>query len=305
MNTTSKLMLGTAQLGGRKYGIANVADIPSRQKSCEFIQYALSSGIRYLDTAPGYGHSEEIIGDCLTKNSLNSKPIIVTKLPSVQSLGYKTEEERKHFVYSSIHSSLRHLKLSALDICLLHDPRDMNYHNGEITKILIELQQRKLVHHIGVSVYNPQDIEMVLSLGCFDSIQVPVNLFDQRLIGNGMLKKLAEQGIEVFARSIYLQGLLLMDSMNLPDQLKQAHRPLQLLSKYSGETGISIKELSFLFVRDLPGVSRIIIGCETIDQLKENLMMMELPPLKKETIHELHQLFNDIPITIIDPRMWT
>ncbi|MBT2288401.1 aldo/keto reductase [Paenibacillus albidus] len=303
MRNGSKLMLGTAQLG-TKYGIANVAGMPSIQTSCELIKYAVTSGIGYLDTAPGYGESEKMIGDCLNNLHLNSKPVIVTKLPSVQVLGFKTEEERKSFVYSSITSSLKNLKRSSLEMCLLHDPMDMTYQKGEIIKILSDLKQRRLIHKIGVSVYNPQDIEMYLNLGCFDSIQVPINLFDQRLIRNGMLEKLSEKGIEVFVRSIYLQGLLLMAPEDLPDKLKQAKKPLELLSKFSEETGISIKEFSFLFVRDLPGVSKIIIGCETIDQLKENLTMMELPPLKKEMIKEICQLFIDIPIKIIDPRMW-
>ncbi len=303
MDNTSKLMLGTAQLGG-KYGIANVAGIPSKQKSCELIQYAVSSGIGYLDTAPGYGDSEGIIGDCLNKFDLNSRPIVVTKLPSIQASGFITEEERKNYVYSSIMSSLKNLKLSALDMCLLHDPRDMNYQNGEIIKVLRELKERRMIHRIGVSVYDLQDVEMYLSLGGLDSIQIPVNLFDQRLIGTGMLEKLSENGIEVFARSIYLQGLLLMDPAKLPDQLKQAKKPLELLAKYSKETGMPVKELAFLFVRDLPGISRIIIGCETIDQLRENLTLMEYPPLKKETIQEICLLFIDIPIKIMDPRMW-
>lgn len=303
MKNTSKLMLGTAQLGG-KYGVANVAGIPSMQKSCELIKYAISSDIGYFDTAPGYGDSEKIIGDCLNNLNLKSKPIIVTKLPSVQTLDFKTEEERKNFVYSSIISSLKNLKTSALEMCLLHDPMDMNYQNGEIIKVLRDLKQRRIIHKIGVSVYDPEDIEMYLSLGCFDSIQIPINLFDQRLIGNGMLEQLAGKGIEVFARSIYLQGLLLMDPENLPDKLKQAQKPLERLLKYSKETGISIKELCFLFVRDLPGISKIIVGCETIDQLKENLAMMELPPLRKETFNQIYQLFNDISLQIIDPRMW-
>lgn len=303
MKRVSRLMLGTAQLGGN-YGIANVAGIPSMQKSCELIKYAVSSGIGYFDTAPGYGESEKIIGDCLNTLHLNSRPVIVTKLPSVQRLGFQTEAERKNVVYSSILSSLKNLRLSALEMCLLHDPLDMNYQNGEIIKILSDLKQRQIIHKIGVSVYDPQDIEMYLNLGCFDSIQMPINLFDQRWIREGMLEKLSKQGIEVFARSIYLQGLLVMEPEKLPEKLKQAKKPLERLIKYSKETGISMKELSFLFVRELRGVSKIIIGCETIEQLKENLMMMELPPLSQETIKEIHQLFMDMPVNIIDPRRW-
>ncbi|UQZ36963.1 aldo/keto reductase [Paenibacillus sp. PK3_47] len=304
MMNHSKLMLGTAQLGG-KYGIANIAGMPSFQKSCELIQYAAASGIRYLDTAPGYGDSERIIGNCLKRMELNSRPNIVTKLPSIQRLGLKTEEERKQFVYSSIASSQKYLQLCALDTCLLHDPGDMYYQSGGILTILRELKEQKIIHKLGVSVYDLQDIELFLDFDCFDCIQLPVNLFDQRLIGNGMLETLSKKGIEVFARSIYLQGLLLMDAANLPEPLKLAKVPLESLSEYSLETGISIKELSFLFVRDLPGISRIIVGCETIGQLRDNLRLMELPPLNQERMQEIRHLFADVPLKIIDPRMWS
>lgn len=64
MTNRVSLVLGTAQLGGN-YGIANTAVNFSIQQRNELLQYALSSGIGYLDTAPGYGDSESIIGDCL------------------------------------------------------------------------------------------------------------------------------------------------------------------------------------------------------------------------------------------------
>lgn len=64
MMNKARFVLGTAQLGGN-YGIANAAVNFSVHQRNELLQYALSSGIGYLDTAPGYGDSESIIGDCL------------------------------------------------------------------------------------------------------------------------------------------------------------------------------------------------------------------------------------------------
>lgn len=304
MGNVSKLMLGTAQLGG-KYGIANVVGMPTKQECCDIIQHALSSGVESFDTAPGYGESEVRIGECLKELShMQTSARVVTKIPSVHSLGLATEKERNRFVLSTIMASLKNLHRCQLDIVLLHDPKDMTLQNGEILKLLLDLKNRNVIKKIGVSIYDINDIDVYLELGCFDSIQVPINIFDQRLLGNGLMEKLSRKDIEVFARSIYLQGLLLMDPENLPTQLRSAKKPLELLAKLSIDTRMPIKELSLLFVRDLPGLSKIIVGCETKDQLIDNLTLIEKPPLKEETIREIYTLFSNIPIEIIDPRMW-
>ncbi|MFD2879971.1 aldo/keto reductase [Paenibacillus rhizoplanae] len=157
MINKASLVLGTAQLGGN-YGIANTAVNRSVQQRNGLLQYALSSGIGYLDTAPGYGDSESIIGDCLEHTEPQSRPQIVTKLPSVQRLGLLTEEARRRFVTSSVHASLNRLKCSALDVCLLHDPLDMTYQGGEILRMLQELKQQQWIRRIGVSVYDTEDV---------------------------------------------------------------------------------------------------------------------------------------------------
>ncbi|MEM5627314.1 hypothetical protein AAHB47_28660 [Bacillus wiedmannii] len=61
-----------------------------------------------------------------------------------------------------------------------------------------------------------------MEFDCFDMIQVPLNIFDQRLIYSGLLQKLKTKGIEIHARSPYLQGLLLMDAEKIPDYLQIA-----------------------------------------------------------------------------------
>ncbi|MEK4047536.1 aldo/keto reductase [Paenibacillus sp. FSL H8-0048] len=297
------LVLGTAQLGGN-YGIANTAANPSVQQRNELLQYALSAGIGYLDTAPGYGDSESVIGDCLEGADPQSRPQIVTKLPSVQRLRLHTEEARRRFVISSVHTSLNRLKCSALDVCLLHDPLDLTYQGGEILQTLQEMQQLQLIRRIGVSVYDAEDIADFMRVEGLDSIQIPLNVLDQRWLANGMLEQLTRKGTEIFVRSVYLQGLLLMAPEQLPAGLRRAKQPLLRLNSYSKETGIPVKELCFLYVRDLPGISGLVIGCETARQVQENLRMMALPPLSRAVRQTLGESFTDMPVEIIDPRRW-
>ena len=67
----------------------------------------------------------------------------------------------------------------------------------------------KFTKLIYVSIYNPEEINYAIKKFKFDIIQLPINLFDRKLIDNGILSRLKKHGYEIHARSIFLQGLLL------------------------------------------------------------------------------------------------
>ena len=99
-----KMILGTAQLGSR-YGIANIGESPSVENAFQILKTAWEAGIRYVDTAPGYG-SEAIIGEFVKAQGLRNEIRILTKIPSLDSV-----KEWKDFVYDSIEASLKALAL--------------------------------------------------------------------------------------------------------------------------------------------------------------------------------------------------
>ena len=67
---------------------------------------------------------------------------------------------------------------------------------------------------------------------------------------------------------------------------------------------IDIVELAALFVRDIPEISSMIIGAETIDQVKNNIEILQKIPLKKEIREIILEDFAEIPKKLIDPRLW-
>lgn len=303
----SKLVLGTAQLGSH-YGIANKTGVPTKEESLKIIDYAVCHGIDSLDTASGYGNSELLIGEYIEQQRLKKTekiPSVTTKIPSVSSSNLLTFNERYRFMEKTILDSLTRLKLPQLDICLLHDPLDMIAHQGESVQHLIEFKKNHLLKKIGVSVYDPKEVEAAIELGCFDVIQVPINIFDQRLVETDLLKKLSAANITVYGRSIYLQGLLLMSPSELPKYLKDAKGPLSDIEKLSIESGLSVMEIAILYIRDLPEISKIIIGCETINQLKQNLQIINLPPLTESIVREVKSISKKFPDKILDPRKWS
>jgi aryl-alcohol dehydrogenase-like predicted oxidoreductase len=298
----SKITLGTVQLG-LKYGIANKMGKPDLESSYEILQTASQNGINSFDTAPNYGDSEKILGQYFDKLSLPVKPVITTKIPKVTL----DEGQSAKLVYDNVKTSvLKSSKLLGMDkipICLLHDPSDMKKYNGAVTKSLIRLKNEDVVNLIGVSVYTPTEVKEFLDLDCFDVIQLPLNLFDTRLIKSGLLQELNKAGKLIFARSIYLQGLFFLNPEELPKNLAVATEYLKTLNDISVESGISMQQLAFTFVRDLK-VDSLVIGCETPSQVLKNVELLNSPPLREGVLETILKAFNDLPERIINPTMW-
>jgi len=297
----SKITLGTAQLGSN-YGIANTTGKPNFNTICEILKIAINSGITTFDTSPSYGDSEKILGDFLktTSSTLN----IITKIPKIKHLNTYSFQEIYDLVKQSVIFSAAKLNLEKIPICLLHDPSDMTNYNGLVTKSLVALKDEGLINRIGVSVYTPQEVEKFLDLNDFDAIQIPINIFDTRLIKNNLLNQLTKQGIIIFARSIFLQGLFFLDSNKLPFYLNKVKDPLSQLHKLSSELEMNVNELALKFVNEFSNISSMVIGVDSSNQLKTNIDALDSPPLPNEIIEKIIDIFDDIPEELINPSMW-
>ena len=300
-----KFALGTAQLG-QEYGISNKTGMPNHNEAMEILEYAMSYGIDAFDTAPTYGKSEDIIGGFIKKRKETcfSLPNIITKIPAIDQNKEMFLETIVSLLSDNITLSLKRLRIDYIDACLLHSPDDMKAFNGQVVAGLIDLKQKGLVKNIGVSIYTPAEVREAIALDCFDIIEVPINIFDQRLIRLGLLKELSEHKIKVYARSVFLQGLVFIEPENLPEYLKLAKAPLEKLKHLASQSGLKPAELSLLFVRDLPGIERIIIGCETLGQLKSNIDIMNLPGLDTKLLEKIEGYFSNISENIINPTLW-
>jgi len=122
-----------------------------------------------------------------------------------------------------------------------------------------------------------------------------------RLVKNKLLERAKSEGVELHARSVYLQGLLLCDRSKRP---QGAERYVKILGQLAKEQFMSVKELCFLYVRDCAFIDRFFVGCETVVQVKENLALYNYPPLPKELTDRLPQLFADVPDYMLNPSLF-
>lgn len=298
--TISKITLGTVQLG-IPYGIANKSGQPSTSSSHELLQFALDNGINTLDTARIYGSAEEVIGSFEQSEQFT----IITKFKlsdaALDNIDLAICEARE-----SVRDSCETLKIPTIPICLFHKNKDQAIEKVSdiLPAILKVLKKEGWISEGGISVYSPTELQYIRNWEIIRAVQVPMNIFDTRLLTQNLMQILVDNQVKVFIRSIYLQGLILMDENQVPDHLSFAKAPLQRLKKIAASAIREIKNIAFSFVRDTPGVASLVVGAETIGQLKENLALLSGAPLPPEVYSDILNAFKDLPEELITPALW-
>ena len=261
-----QLGLGTVQFG-LHYGISNKTGMVSLPAVKSILEIAYKNGIRILDTASAYGESEQALGRAISGGKSFR---IITKLPGLKKEVITSEDIK--FLLKTFEESMERLCVDTLEGLLLHAPGDLFIEGGEsLFDLLSSLKERGLVNKIGASVYTGEEIDRLLSRHEFDIIQLPLNVLDQRLVKSGHLTKLKERKIEIHARSVFLQGLLVMPPEEIHPYFKSISAHLHTYRNFLNEHDLSATEgaLSFLHGIDSPDV--VLIGVENEKQLHDNI----------------------------------
>lgn len=293
----SQLMLGTVQFG-LKYGIANKSGQPSYEESRDIIAAAYEGGVNCLDTAAGYGSSEEVVGQVLEELGLSDKFVVVTKIMSLpDDLPSNRVDD---FVERSVLNSLHRLRLKVLPICLFHKEGDFRYMES-----LIKIKDKGLAQHIGVSGNNPaQAIEIVTS-GQAEAVQLPANLLDHRFTTTGVFEAAKERGVSTFVRSVFLQGLLMMRDEDVIPELSPVLPTLRQLRHIAQQADLTMQELAVRYVLGIEGVTCILTGVESIEQARQNIRLFDSGPLPPDLMRAVTDAVPELPENIIKPYMWS
>ena len=292
----SAMTLGTVQLG-MNYGIANQDGKPSEEKSFSILQAALEGGVTALDTARAYGDSEQVIGRFL-KQWTGETPAIVTK---VRKLEGDSPKELERFVTESVEQSLRNLGVNKVDAVMLHGAKDPIIHGKACADAVKALIDHGYTDKVGVSVYVAEDIEGMLPYDIFSVTQVPMSIFDQRLIAGGSIDKLRERDYTVFVRSVFLQGLFFLDPDTMTDPILMEHAApkIRLLREIAAGEGMTLEQLAVAFMRDCAGVTSLVLGADTPEQVQANIKAFETPTLSESVMHTLKKEFAQVDIPAI------
>lgn len=285
MESLNKLVLGTVQFG-LDYGINNFAGKPSKEESLKMLSFAYENGIKIFDTAYAYGNAEEILGEFCKKRNFFGEIKIITKIKNL----------------SEFDGSLAKLEMDYVDGCLLHDPEDIK--NKTIINSLKKIKDSGLAKNIGVSVYDPKDAIFSANIKEIDYIQIPYSIFDQRLDKTDFFELAEKNNKKVFARSVFLQGLLIMPELEIPEYIKDAKPYLAKLDKIVRKYRLSKKQAALHFVLENKNINYAVFGAENIDQIKEIIDISSQKIDFSECKKELEDEFKEVPKYIISPNLW-
>jgi len=285
-SANKKIILGGAQFG-MSYSISKIYDYVNENIKYKLLNFAYNNGINSIDLAQSYGNSEMLVGNYIKKNKKHEWVIIT-----------KTNVEQVN-ITNSLSLSIEKLGVTPNTV-LAHKVE--NYLNKEYCHLLHSLKDNG-IKKIGVSTYNIDDIKKVLTVIKPDIIQFPLNIVDNKIYKTNMLEYLKDQGIELHARSIWLQGLFHLPVTKIRKKFKDILPTIEKLSNLALSYKITLPELSLKWVYSLPEVDKVIIGIEDINQLKANLKTLETE-VDKDVFREA-LLINYENENILNPSLWT
>ncbi len=301
-----EFVFGTAQLG-MPYGIANRDGMPNAEAAQAILQSAALAGIRTFDTARAYGESEVRLGETFADDS--DSPILLTKLAPLSDVACDADRlSVEHAVNNSVQKSIANLGQCPLSGILLHRAKHLTEWDGAVWSRLKTLQETEFVERLGVSVQDPDELELVLNTPGVQHVQLPFNLLDQRWHKAGVIDALRKRSdIIVHIRSIYLQGLLVTDDPALWPSIKDVE-PTEILEILNEHVTFfkrkSLSDLCLAYARAQDWVHGIVVGMETLDQLNTNIDLFSQTPLTSEQCLLLERALPEVPDLLVNPTLW-
>ena len=296
----SILSLGTVQLG-MNYGIHNATGKPDAKTSNAILDTAMNSGINVLDTAGSYGDSELVIGNWLKTVAPDKRPFIVTKVTGFTAGSYASV---KDYIRQRVAQSKERLGVEQLDMLMLHNFDEYLRDPDNIRQAMEELKAEGEIRFTGASAYTHHDYGQIAETG-FDATQIPVNLFDWTQMENGGMEKLKNSGMIVFARSVYLQGLVFADPDHLPLKMAFARDTLVKFRSLCEAFQLTPATLALSYVSSLSPVTSLVLGCETSQQVQDNVdLINRCVTLSSEQLGEVRNCFIDTPARLLNPGLW-
>lgn len=281
--TVFELILGTAQLCS-PYGVRYQHDTATGTSRADAIlAEAATLRVAALDTAPTYGGAESAIGTSMSKLAVHTK--IDSALPPTDSLS----------------NSLGRLRRKRVEVLYLHDPAELLRHDSGVISEAFRMVGGP-VGLLGASVYEIEEFDAAVADPRIRVIQAPLSIFDRR-VDEARLIAAAASGVRVYARSVLLQGTLLASPSSLVHPVNDLGPFVDNLNRVAERLGRPTVELALGWVRALPGVAGLVVGAESVAQLRSLVSAFRSDVLSSAELSELRSI--RMPAAhLCDPRRW-
>ncbi len=260
---TTKIALGTAQFG-LPYGISNTAGQTPLAEARAILTLAHAAGIRTLDTAIAYGNSEASLGELDV-----SAWQVITKLPEMPVSGAAAVSS---WVHTQVDESLARLRCQTLHGLLLHRPAQLLGADGQaLYRALLATRECGRVSKIGISIYGPDELDQLPPAMRFDIVQAPFNIIDNRMARSGWISRLQDAGCELHVRSIFLQGLLLMQAAARPAYFSRWNALWRTWEGWLKEIRLTPLQACLRHALQTPGIAKVVLGVDNATHLADIL----------------------------------
>lgn len=293
-----KYCLGTVQFG-MDYGIQG-AHKPSQESVNRMFDLAIENGIDSFDTAAAYGQAESTLGNYFFQKNFMGNFKVISKLAPNVFYGEK-KEKWKNIVIDNIKSSLKRMNVFRLEGYLFHNASYI--FDKDAVQALYSVVEEGLSGKVGVSIYTPEEAMKALEYDEIQVIQIPYNLFDHRLDKCGFFEKAKKKGIEIYARSSLLQGLVVMNPQNLSGKMRFAQDYIKKFRLMCAEFGITPLEVAVSYVGGHDGIDYVVFGVDSLEQLKAYILVKS-KSIPQELQKRIRIEFDNVEDRLINPVLW-
>lgn len=257
----SRLGLGTAAwMAG--YGLAAQA-ARSRADIDALLAAAVADGIRYLDTAAGYGEVERLLG-CLAERWQPAEVRVCTKVQAQQ-------------IRQGMALSLARLGVHRLDTMLLHSASAAQLCDEDVVQAMRHSREAGRVCRLGASTYGVEDACAAIEQAWCEVVQIEHSVLNPSVLH--AVARRRRPGQELVVRSVLCQGLLSPRRRQARDVPAHAQRRLDALAALAGEWGLTLPQLAVRFALDSPDVDRVLVGIADVEEWREVAEAAARPPL--------------------------
>jgi aryl-alcohol dehydrogenase-like predicted oxidoreductase len=295
--------LAVSQLGmGGLFVNSNLAEFAQARDA---IRRAVDLGVNYIDTAPGYGDSERVVGAAL--EGVEAPTVLSTKLGGRPQ---PFDPRDKGALRRSVEESLRLLKRDHVDILMVHEPdrpgqydwwTDWQDINGPVLELLDELKAEGVIRHTGLAGTTAYELAHLVRNGTFDVVLTAFNYsLLWREAGLEVIPAARGRQVGVIVGSPLQQGALARKYDGAVSDttywLAAARREqFRTLYAFADECGASLPELSLRWVISNPDVHCVLMGARSSREVEQNVAAVEKGPLPADVLQRLDEIHAMVP----------
>ncbi len=274
------------------------------------IRRALELGVNYIDTAPNYRNSEEVLGKAAA--DVAAPVIFSTKLGGRPKPFQPRDID---CLRTSIEESLQLLGRDYIDILMIHEPdrpgeydwwTDPETFHGPVLDLMRELKRDGVIGHLGIGGTTAYGMAEVIKSGHFDVVLTAFNYsILWREAEREVLPAATAQNMGIVVGSPLQQGAL---AKRYDEEVRHGARWLssprrqQFLALYAflDELDISLAELGLRFVISNPHISTTLMGARSQEEVEQNITAVEKGPLPRDVLDRLEEIAAMVPFRPFD-----